>query len=126
MYYSFSSSSHLLFDPIILFLMCNIKFLYSTYIKIVMYFVLSSIVSIMWALKMKTLNLLFMIEILLLNASSHIVSETMVNSNLTHVIVDVHILWRQENICQLNFTCFFTMQDIQSSNYYIVKSIWCI
>lgn len=126
MYYSFSSSSHLLFDPIILLLMCNIKFLYSTYIKIVMYFVISSIVSIMWALKMKTLNLLFMIEILLLNASSHIVSETMVNSNLTHVIVDVHILWRQGNICQLNFTCFFTMQDIQPSNYYIVKSIWCI
>lgn len=69
MYYSFSSSSHLLFDPIIQFLMCNIKFLYSTYIKIVMYFVISSIVSIMWALKMKTLNLLFMIEILLLNTA---------------------------------------------------------
>lgn len=57
-----------------------------------MYFVISSILSIMWALKLKTLNLLFMIEILLLNASSHIVSETMVNSNLTHAIVYVHIL----------------------------------
>lgn len=75
------------------------------------FYVISSILSRMWTLTIKTPSLLFMVEIVVLNTNSYLVSKIIVSNKSTHFFLYIYILWRQGNICLLHLLLY--MQDIE-------------